>query len=80
MKILCVDPVTSRGSVCSFTFFNEAHEFQYQQIISSTEVNKFLKEDITYVCFDAFKTFGVFEFKFPFLYDVKILEDGSSSA
>lgn len=80
MKYLVVEPIVNSGRLCSFTTYSENHEFLIQHIATvpaairtHTEIQHYYFGDYTRICFDAFKTMDVFNFKFKFLYDVKVL-------
>lgn len=80
MKYLVIEPIVNSGRLCSFTIYSESHEFLIQHIATvpaairtHTEIQHYYFGDYTRICFDAFKTMDVFNFKFNFLYDVKVL-------
>lgn len=75
MKYLVVDPVSNSLDVCFLSVYDEDSSFLYQYTISPSnpQVDKIIKQDFEFLCFDAFKTMRMFEFKFAFLYDVKVL-------
>jgi len=72
MKIVCVDPIVSKGRICTFSVFEDT-KFLYQKILKkdSSEIEKFEKHKL--ICFDLFKTMEMFDNRFNFVYDVKTL-------
>jgi len=75
-KLVCVEPVFKAGTLSSFTVFDSQGAFLLHHIsdVHSTNASRyFVPLDYTHVCYDAFKTLGVFGDKFPILWDVKIL-------
>lgn len=75
MKFLCVEPITNSGKVCSFVLSGDDYTFQSQCLNDSDDssLEKYFNNQYLHVCFDALKIMRVFDFKFPYLRDVKVL-------
>ena len=75
MKYLVVDPVSNSLDACFLSVYDKDATFLYQHITnpSNPQIDKITEKDYTNLCFDAFKTMNMFDFKFKFLYDIKVI-------
>lgn len=73
MKFLVVDSIVSSGRLCSITTYNDNYNFQFQQILQSSQIDITEKAENKYICFDAFKIMDTFGSDGSKLYDVKVL-------